>query len=301
MGRSARCPGTHTSEDLVVTAILTAPPKSPTADLEAADGATTVAGLPGHFCLHYQPQMDLHSGAILRCEALLRWWHPEFGLLSPHASLMGTRWSDDVSGLEGWAVREAIRQGALWDQQGLSVQIALNVSAPFLLRPGFVGSLLGELDASALASYLLAIDVPIEALATSSVPIERVAHALEDAGIGVVADGVLGSMDADHLAAIGAEAWKIHLGKRAAGRPGLHRSVGYAVQRAHEVGARAVAKAIQDDEQLAEARALGFDEVFGNIISPPLSGRAARDLFRFAPPRMRPLFGPGSHRADAEA
>jgi EAL domain-containing protein (putative c-di-GMP-specific phosphodiesterase class I) len=281
-----------------MTAILTAPSLTTTPELEAADGATTIVGLPGHFCLHYQPQMDLHSGAILRCEALLRWWHPEFGLLSPHASLMGTRWSDDVSGLEGWAVREVIRQGALWDQQVLPVQTALNVSVPFLLRPGFAESLQDELEASGLNPYLLAIDIPVQALATSTVAVEQVAHRLDDAGIGIIADGVVGSMDADRLSVFGAEAWKIDLGKRAAGRPGLHRSVGAAVERAHEAGVRAVAKAIEDDEQLAEARDLRFDEVFGNIISPPLSGRSARDLFRSAPPRMRPLFGPGSLEAE---
>lgn len=281
-----------------MTAAMTAPHRTTTVDLATTDGATTIAGLPGHFCLHYQPQLDLVSGAILRCEALLRWWHPDFGLLSPYVSLCGTRWADDVSGLEGWAVAEACRQGARWHHQGLPVQIALNVSAPYLLRPGFVASVRHELDRSGLNPYLLAIDVPVHAVATDARRVERVTGALDDLGVGIVADGVAGAMATDRLGAIAAEAWKIDLGGRieGTGGPAIHPSVGRAVERAHDRGARAVAKAVEDDAQLIAVRDLGFDEVFGNVVSPPLPGRAARDEFRAAPPRLRPLFGPLDRR-----
>ncbi|WP_421121994.1 EAL domain-containing protein [Aquihabitans daechungensis] len=241
--------------------------------------------------MHYQPQLDLHSGAILRCEALLRWRHPEFGLLSPYASLTGTRWADDISGLEGWAAAEVCRQGARWDEHGLPVQIALNVSASFLLRPRFVSSLEQELDRSGLSPYLLAIDLPVRGLATSTHRMEQVAGALTDTGIGVIIDGV-GAMGVSRLGSLGAEGWKIDLGRPGPVRAGLHPSVGVAVEEAHKAGARAIAKAVEDDARLAEVRALGFDEVFGNVVSPPLSGRAARDEFRPAPPRIRSPFGP---------
>jgi EAL domain-containing protein (putative c-di-GMP-specific phosphodiesterase class I) len=273
-----------------MTATLAPRSLEPTVDLTDADGTTSLAGLPGHFCLHYQPQLDLRTGAILRCEALLRWWHPDFGLLSPSMTLRGTRWADDISGLERWAVTEVCRQGARWELHGLPVQIALNTSAPFLLRPGFVGTIEQELDRSGLRPYLLAIDVPVDALAMEPHRTARVARALEQRGIGVVADGVDATRGLDRLSTIGAEAWKIDLGRPAGGA--LHPAIGRAVERAHEAGARAVAKAVEDDARLVAVRDLGFDEAFGHVVGRPLPGRAARSAFRPAPPRRRPLFGP---------
>jgi EAL domain-containing protein (putative c-di-GMP-specific phosphodiesterase class I) len=154
-----------------------------------------------------------------------------------------------------------------------------------------VDSLEQELVRSGLSSHLLAIDLPVQALATSAHRMEQVARALTDTGIGVIIDGV-GATSGARLASLDAEAWKIDLGRPGYGRTGLHRSVGLAVEEAHKAGARAIAKAVEDEAQLALVRSLGFDEAFGNVVSPPLAGRAARDEFRPAPPRMRSLFGP---------
>ena len=274
-----------------MTATLTSIPTTSTVEIDETEGATSITGLPGHFCLHYQPQLDLHSGAILRAEALLRWWHPEFGLISPHASLSGTRWAEEVGGLEGWAAAEVCRQGARWEFHGLPVQVALNVSSSYLLRPGFVDGLQQELDRSGLNPYLLAIDIPTSALAMHPHHVERVGRALTDVGIGVILDGVVNGTRTESMVDIGAEAWKIDLRRAGSRRPGLHPSVRATVDAAHQAGAMAVAKAVEDDSQLADVRELGFDGVFGNVVSPPLSGRSARAEFRAAPPRLRPVFG----------
>ncbi len=275
-----------------MTATLSAPLLPAAAEFEAADGTTTITGLPGHFCMHYQPQLDLHSGAIVRCEALLRWWHPGFGLLSPYASLMGTQWADEIAGLEAWAAAEVCLQGARWDHHGLPVQIALNVSPSFLLRPRFVEGLRHELDCAGLRPSLLAIDIPVGTLATSARSVTHVAGELVGAGIGVVVDGVVGLTITDRIAALDAEAWKIDLYQPGRGQRGFHASVRLAVERAREAGARAVAKAVEDDAQLDAVRALGFDEAFGRVVSEPLAGPTARGAFRLAPDRQSTLFGP---------
>lgn len=254
------------------------------------DAATTLPGLAGHALLHYQPQLDLQSGAILCAEALMRWWHPRFGLLSPHASLSGTRWADEISGLERWAAAEACAQGARWSESGLPIQVALNVSTAYLLRGGFVDALRVELDRTGLGTQLLSIDLPFSAFAFDRYGTERVARALAAAGIGIVVDGVPGGVHLDGLADLGAESWKVDLGT-GAHRTELHASVERTVDQAHEAGVLAIAKAVEDDAELAAVRAAGFDGVFGNVISPPLPADAARDAFRSAPLRLPPLFG----------
>jgi EAL domain-containing protein (putative c-di-GMP-specific phosphodiesterase class I) len=278
-------------KDLLMTAIVTATPSAAPVEPDTAAGAVTVRGLPGHFRMYYQPQLDLHSGAILRCEALLRWWHPRFGLLRPHASLAGTRWAGDIDELDGWTALEVCRQGARWSQHGLSIQIALNVSPSFLLRPSFVESIDQTLDRSGANPYLVAIDIPVRAIASNRRRVEQVTRALTDRGVGVILDGV-GAMDAGRLALLGAEAWKIDLCQSRAGGTRFHRSVGTAVEHAHQAGARAIAKAVEDDAQLAVVRSLDFDEIFGNVISPPVPGQEARAVFRSARPPRRSLFGP---------
>lgn len=248
------------------------------------DGATTVAGLPGHFCLHYQPQIDLDSGATSRAEALLRWLHPGFGLLRPHVSLEGTRWAVELGGLEDWAAREVCRQGGRWARDGLWVQVALNVSATFLFSPGFVNALRYELVRSDLSPHLLAIDIPLAAVASDPDRVVQISRALAEVGIGVVIDGVIGGTRSAGLRDVDADTWKIDLGRASRSDASVHPSTAGAVDQAHEAGALAIAKAVEDDRRLAEVRALGFDGAFGNIVSPPLPADSARDVLH----RTRP-------------
>jgi EAL domain-containing protein (putative c-di-GMP-specific phosphodiesterase class I) len=262
--------------------------------------ATTIAGLAGHACLHFQPQLDLRSGAITTTEALLRWWHPRFGLISPYASLQGTRWRGEISGLEGWSTKEACDQAARWTDDGLGIQVDLNVSAARLLRPGFVASLRAELDRSGLPAGLLSIDVPFTAFVADPRRTVQVAGELAGAGIGVVADGVPSGLRLDGLADLAADGWKIEL-RADRSRHDLHPTVARVVEQAHLAGATAIAKAVEDDGQLVAVRSAGFDGVFGNVISQPLSGPAVRAGFRPAPRRLPPLFGSASAVGAEEA
>lgn len=273
---------------------------TPHLDLVDDVAATAIPGLAGHVCLHYQPQLDLGSGAILAAEALLRWWHPGFGLISPYASLDGTRWAAAISSLEGWAAAEACRQAARWSDDGLGIQVGLNVSSGYLLRPGFVASLRTEVDRSGLPARLLSIDVPFAAFVSDRRRTVQVAAELAAEGMGVVVDGVPGGLRLDDLADLEADAWKIEL-RADRGRPGLHPAVALAVEQAHRAGATAIAKAVEDDEQLVAVRSAGFDGVFGNVISQPLPGPAVRAGFRPAPTRLPRLFGPPSAFGAEEA
>lgn len=256
------------------------------------DGSATLAQLPGSFSLHYQPQLDLQSGAILQCEALLRWHHPDFGPLRPHVTLEGTRWADELGGLEGWAANEVCRQGARWGEDGLWVQIALNVSTAFLLRPGFVNLLLTALERSGSSPHLLAIDIPVGALAADPHQVITVSRALADHGIGVNLDGVVGGMRTTGLDSVDADAWKIELSSSTHSSIPLHPTVATAVDQAHRAGAIAIAKAVEDEGRLVEIGTLGFDAAFGNIVSAPMAASSVRNRFRPPQPAREPLFGP---------
>ena len=85
------------------------------------------------FVLHYQPKLDIHSGATVGAEALVRWQHPTRGLLYPDAFLPVIEQSGLMSSLAGLVLEAAIEQLATWHQAGLDITIAVNLSASDLL------------------------------------------------------------------------------------------------------------------------------------------------------------------------
>jgi EAL domain-containing protein (putative c-di-GMP-specific phosphodiesterase class I)/CheY-like chemotaxis protein len=82
--------------------------------------------------LHYQPQLNLHSGQLHGTEALVRWQHPERGLLMPDAFISLAESSGLIAPLTDWVVKEAIRQGAAWQRNGLDIGASVNLSAQTL-------------------------------------------------------------------------------------------------------------------------------------------------------------------------
>ena len=93
------------------------------------------------FELYYQPQVQLQSGALVGFEALVRWQHPERGLLAPGLFLPFVEGSHLEEGFGGWVLRRALAQQAEWFRQGLFLGVSINISASHLLAPGFVREL----------------------------------------------------------------------------------------------------------------------------------------------------------------
>jgi len=93
------------------------------------------------FRLYYQPIVDMRHGEVVGFEGLLRWQHPERGLLLPQEFLSLTEDSDLDFTLGRWVLAEGLRQLAVWRQAGMTQSLSLNVSAGHLLSPGFVEDL----------------------------------------------------------------------------------------------------------------------------------------------------------------
>jgi diguanylate cyclase (GGDEF)-like protein/PAS domain S-box-containing protein len=97
-----------------------------------------VALAAGQLCLHYQPKVDMRRGRVIGAEALIRWQHPESGLLMP-AQFLGVieNGPADVA-LGEWVIQEALRQISAWRDAGLEVVVSVNISAYHLARDDFV-------------------------------------------------------------------------------------------------------------------------------------------------------------------
>lgn len=89
------------------------------------------------FVLHYQPKVDLVTGVVFGVEALIRWQHPERGILAPAEFLSHINGSDLEKPLGDWVIKVALAQAADWHASGLQVSVSVNVSANHLLHSDF--------------------------------------------------------------------------------------------------------------------------------------------------------------------
>lgn len=107
------------------------------------------AALPrNEFVLYYQPKVDMRSGAVIGAEALIRWQHPEDGLLPPGKFLAEIEDTHFAIPLGEWVIATAVAQIAAWRAAGLPLKISVNISPRHLQSPTFTERL-----AALLASY----------------------------------------------------------------------------------------------------------------------------------------------------
>ena len=91
----------------------------------------------GEFCLYYQPKVDMRHGRVIGAEALIRWRHPEQGVLAPGAFMAMVENSEFAGTLGDWVLETAIRQMATWSAAGLVLPVSVNMSARHLQQPDF--------------------------------------------------------------------------------------------------------------------------------------------------------------------
>ncbi len=90
------------------------------------------------FRLHYQPKVNLRNGAVIGVEALIRWQHPERGLLPPGSFLPGVKDTDFARPLGDWVLRETLHQKRAWKAQGLDITVCVNVFGHHLQQADFI-------------------------------------------------------------------------------------------------------------------------------------------------------------------
>jgi len=110
--------------------------------------------------LHYQPKVNMRTGQVVGAEALIRWHHPDRGLLPPGEFLPLIENTDLIIAVGDWVTAEALRQVKVWERQGLDLSVSINISARHLQSPHFVERLEQTLrDAGLLHRECLEIEI----------------------------------------------------------------------------------------------------------------------------------------------
>ena len=143
----------------------------------------------GEFCLHYQPKLSIDGQSLVGAEALIRWQHPQRGLLMPNEFVGLAEESGLIDDMSLWVIRAACLQIREWRNRGLfPLTIAINLSSSHF-RDAEVGDIISRtLKECGLDGSALEIEITETAVMTSDVDSEATLRRIRDAGIGITID-----------------------------------------------------------------------------------------------------------------
>jgi diguanylate cyclase (GGDEF)-like protein len=141
------------------------------------------------FLLHYQPKVNLDTGEITGVEALIRWQHPDRGLISPGRFIPIAEDSGLIVQIGRWVLREACRQTREWQDAGwLRLPIAVNVSALEFRDPGFIDSVRTVLQETGLEARYLELELTEGVLMEDGQSTAAVLQELKEMGVHLAVD-----------------------------------------------------------------------------------------------------------------
>jgi diguanylate cyclase (GGDEF)-like protein/PAS domain S-box-containing protein len=230
----------------------------------------------GELRLFYQPLVSLNTGEMVGAEALIRWQHPERGLLTPDAFLPVAEESGLIVQVGAWAVGEACRRLRDWDRRNggaSNFSLAVNLSARELTHPDVVPTVLGAVRRSALDPHRLTIEVTESTAMADRDSGFRALRELHDAGMRIAIDDFgTGYSSLDHLREMPADVLKIDrsfVAGMSANSPDSA-LVAAAVAMGRALDMEVVAEGIETSEQVADLRELGCPLGQGYLFARPL-------------------------------
>jgi len=225
------------------------------------------------FELHYQPKVDVATGRIESAEALIRWRHPKKGLIAPGGFIPLAEETGLIVPLGEMVLYEACRQASAWQDEGLHLRMAVNLSARQFRQDGLIETVRGALSAARLEPRFLELELTESAVMQDAETSVQIMRRLSDLGVRISVDDFgTGYSSLSYLRRLPLDKLKIDrsfIREIVTSRDDAQ-IVRAIVSLAHSLHLKVIAEGVETQEQLTFLRSLGCDQYQGYLCSPPL-------------------------------
>ncbi|HEX6460912.1 MAG TPA: bifunctional diguanylate cyclase/phosphodiesterase [Thermoleophilaceae bacterium] len=252
----------------------------------------------GEMRLVYQPAIDIDSGRIVAVEALLRWHHPQRGIVPPLDFIPVAEESGLIVPLGDWVLREAMTKGVRWRQMARPGEpplvVSVNLSVRQLAERDLAASVARAIEDTGVDPRQIALEITESVLVKDTVAVAATLHALEALGVRLVLDDFgTGYSSLGYVKRFPLSFLKIDRSFVAElGTSGRDAAIVSAIaEMSRALGARVVAEGVETEEQLRGARKLGCELAQGYLFSRPVPPDEIDGLLRTDPWRLITISG----------
>jgi diguanylate cyclase (GGDEF)-like protein/PAS domain S-box-containing protein len=238
----------------------------------------------GEFLLHYQPKAAVSTGALTGLEALLRWQHPERGLVPPNSFISLLEDNGLIVPVGAWVIAEACRQIKAWAAEGTpTIPIAVNLSVRQLQKRDFARSVENILQEYAIDPRLIELEITESVLMQNAEQAVELLHRLKKFGIRLSVDDFgTGYSSLNYLKKFPLDALKIDRSfvRDITTDPDDAMITTAVITLAHSLRLKVIAEGVETEGQLAMLAAKGCDEMQGYYFARPMAAMDCGMLLR---------------------
>ncbi len=241
--------------------------------------------------LHFQPKAEVRSGQIRGVEALLRWDHPQRGLLLPVDFVPEAERSGLIKVLSGYVAEAALRQWRAWREEGIGVHVAVNVTVPNLLDLDFTNDVIRLLHRWEVEPGSLQLEITESTLMADPFRARDVLSVLSDAGVRLAIDDFgTGYSSLAYLKRLPVDEIKIDRSfvVNMVDDPNDATIVRSTIDLARNLGLEVVAEGVESAKIWSALATLGCDLAQGYLIGRPESAEALTERLRLTAARVTP-------------
>ncbi|MDB5758165.1 MAG: hypothetical protein JWM30_1454 [Burkholderia sp.] len=226
------------------------------------------------FVLHYQPQVDLQTGAVVGVETLIRWQHPELGLILPDRFIALAEDTGLIVPIGTWVLRTACAQASAWQRTGIgNLRVAVNLSASQFAQPDFACMIASVLNETGLAATMLDLELTESLVMTDVECTISVLNELRALGVRLSIDDFgTGYSSLSYLKRFPIDVLKIDRSfvkdiSQNTNDAAISKAI---ISMAHTLGIRVIAEGVETEAQCEFLSQNMCDEIQGYLFSAPL-------------------------------
>jgi diguanylate cyclase (GGDEF)-like protein len=236
--------------------------------------ASMGAGLrDGQFYLCYQPKVHLESNSVRSCEALIRWDHPELGVISPVEFIPLAEMNDSIILITEWVIDSALTQIGKWVESGMPIKVSINVSPRNLLDENLIQYLSQKLIEYEVPAHLLEIEITESALMADPDRALETLNKISALGVSISVDDFgTGYSSLVYLRQLPLDTLKVDITfvRNMCNNEQDHIIVNSIIQLAHNLSLTVVAEGAEDLQTVEALKAMKCEDIQGFYFSKPL-------------------------------